>query len=58
MCLQACDKFNTSFHILKLVHDSLIINATSYISSNVYNQAIIHSLNVEQIIEQNLILLA
>ena len=35
-----------------------IINATSYISFNVRNQAIIHPLNVEQIIEQNLILLA
>ena len=45
------------FHILKLMHNSLIINATSYISFNVYNQAIIHPLNVEQIMEQNLILL-
>ena len=47
-----------SFHILKLLHDSLIINVTSYISFNVHNQAIIHTLNVEQIMEQNLILLA
>ena len=45
------------FHILKLMHNSLIINATSYISFNVYNQAIIHPLNVEQIMKQNLILL-
>ena len=48
----------TSFHILKSVHDSLIINATSYTSFNVHNQVIIHPLNVEQIMEQNLILLA
>ena len=47
-----------SFHILKFVHDSFIINITSYISFNVHNQAIIHSLNVEQIIQKNLILLA
>ena len=47
-----------SFHILKLVHGGLIINAISYISFNVHNQVIIHSLNVEQIMEQNLILLA
>ena len=40
------------------MHDSLIINATSYISFNVHNHAIIHPLNVEQIMEQNLILLA
>ena len=46
-----------SFYILKSLHDSLIINSTTYISFNVHNQAIIHSLNVEQIIEQNLILL-
>ena len=47
-----------SFHILKSVHNSLIINATNYISFNVHDQAIIHPLNVEQIMEQNLILLA
>ena len=47
-----------SFHILKLLHDNLIINATSYISFNAHNQAIIHPLNVEQIMKQNLILLA
>ena len=47
-----------SFHILKLVYDNLIINVTRYISFNVYNQAIIHPLNVEQIMEQILILLA
>ena len=46
------------FLILKSVHDSLIINATNYIFFNVYNQAIIHPLNVKQIMEQNLILLA
>ena len=46
-----------SFHILKSLHDNLIINVTSYISFNVHNQTIIHPLNVEQIIEQNLILL-
>ena len=46
------------FHILKSMHDSLIINATSYISFNVHNQAIIHPLNIKQIMEQNLILLA
>ena len=46
-----------SFHILKSVHDSLIINITIYISFNAHNQAIIHPLNVEQIMEQNLILL-
>ena len=46
---------STSFHILKSLHDSLIINTTNYISFNVHNQAIIHLLNVEQIIEQNLI---
>ena len=40
------------------MHDSLIINATSYISFNVHNQVIIHLLNVEQIMKQNLILLA
>ena len=40
------------------MHDSLIINATCYISFNVHNHAIIHPLNVEQIMEQNLILLA
>ena len=33
-----------NFHILKLLHDSLIINAASYISFNVHNQAIIHQL--------------
>ena len=49
---------STSFYILKSLHDSLIINITSYISFNVHNHAIIHSLNVEQIMEQNLILLA
>ena len=46
------------FHSLKLVHDNLIINATSYISFNVHNQTIIYPLNVEQIMEKNLILLA
>ena len=46
------------FHILKSLHDSLIINVTNYISFNVHNQVIIHRLNVEQIMEQNLILLA
>ena len=46
-----------SFHILKSLHDNLIINARNYISFNVHNQIIIHPLNVEQIIEQNLILL-
>ena len=46
------------FHILKLVHDNLIINATSYISFNVHNQTIIYPLNVEQIMVKNLILLA
>ena len=40
------------------MHDSLIINAKSYVSFNVHNQEIIYSLNIEQIIEQNLILLA
>ena len=40
------------------MQDSHIINATKYISFNIHSQAIIHSLNVEQIIEQNLILLA
>jgi len=39
------------------MHDSLIINTTSYISFNVYNQTIIYPLNVEQNMEQNLILL-
>ena len=48
---------STNFHILKSLHDSLIINVTRYISFNVYNQAIIHPLNVEQIMEQILILL-
>ena len=43
---------------MKSLHDSLIINVTRYISFNVYNQAIIHPLNVEQIMEQILILLA
>ena len=47
-----------SFHILKSLHDSLIINTTSYISFNVHNQATIHPLNIEQIMEQILILLA
>ena len=47
-----------SFHILKLVHDNLIINVTTYISFNEHNQTIIHLLNVEEIMEQNLILLA
>ena len=47
-----------SFHILKSVYDTFIINTTSYIPFNVHNQAIIHLLNVEQIMEQNLILLA
>ena len=49
---------STNFHTLKSLHDSLIINVTKYISFNVYNQAIIHPLNVEQIMEQILILLA
>ena len=49
---------STNFHILKSLHDSLIINVTRYISFNVYNQAIIHPLNVEQIMEQILILFA
>ena len=35
----------TSFHILKLVHNNLIINATSYIPFNVHNQTIIHPRN-------------
>ena len=47
-----------SFHILKSLYDSLIINATSYVFFNVHNEAIIHSLNVEEIMKQNLILLA
>ena len=47
-----------NFHILKSLYDSFIIDATSYISFNIYNQAIIHSPNIEQIMEQNLILLA
>ena len=47
-----------SFHILKSVYDSFIINATSYIFFNIHNQAIVHPLNVEQIMEQNLFLLA
>ena len=46
-----------SFHILKSVHNSLIINVTNYISFNVHNQVIIHPRNVEQIMKQNLILL-
>ena len=33
---------STSFLILKSVHNSLIINVTSYISFNVHNQIIIH----------------
>ena len=45
------------FHILKLLHDSFIINATNYISFNIHNQAIIHPLNLKQIMKQNLILL-
>ena len=49
---------STSFLSLKLLHNSLIINATNYISFNVHNQAIIYSLNVEKIMEQNSILLA
>lgn len=40
------------------MHDSVIINSTNYISFNVHNQAIIHPYNIEQIMEQNLILLA
>ena len=40
-----------SCYILKLVHDSLIINAINYISFNVNNQAIIHLLIIEQIME-------
>ena len=47
-----------SFHILKSVHDNLIINVTTYIFFNEHNQTIIHLLNVEEIMEQNLILLA
>ena len=35
---------STSFYILKSMHDSLIINATSYIFFNIHNQAIIHPL--------------
>ena len=31
------------------MHNSLIINTTSYISFNVHNQAVIHSLNVRRI---------
>ena len=42
---------STSFHILKSLHDILIISVTSYISFNIHNQAIIHPLNVEQIME-------
>ena len=45
-----------SFYILKLLHDSLIINVTNYISFNVHNQTIIYPLNIEQIMKQNLIL--
>ena len=33
------------------MHDSLVINATSYLSFNIHNQAIIYLLNVEQIME-------
>ena len=40
------------------MHNSLIINVTNDISFNMHNQVIIHPLNVEQIMEQNLILLA
>ena len=36
---------STSFHILKSVHNNLIINATSYIPFNVHNQTIIHPRN-------------
>ena len=36
---------STSFHILKSVHNNLIINATSYIPFNVPNQTIIHPRN-------------
>ena len=32
------------FHILKLLHDFFIINPTSYIYFNVYNQTNIHPL--------------
>ena len=35
---------STGFHILKLLHDSLIINATNYIFFNIHNQTIIHPL--------------
>ena len=45
------------FHILKSLHNSLIINTTNYISFNDHNQAIIYPLNVEQIMEKILILL-
>ena len=40
-----------SCYILKLVHDSLIINTTNNISFNVDNQVIIHLLIIEQVIE-------
>ena len=33
------------------MHDSLVINATSYLFFNIHNEAIIHLLNVEQIME-------
>ena len=33
-----------SFHILKSLHDNLIINTINYISFNVHNQAIIYLL--------------
>ena len=42
---------STSFHILKSLHDILIISVASYISFNIHNQAIIHPLNVEQIMK-------
>ena len=40
-----------SCYILKSVHDSLIINTTNNISFNVDNQAIIHLLIIEQVME-------
>ena len=55
---KVCNCLLRVFYILKSMHDSLIINAISYISFNVHNQAIIHPLNIKQIMEQNLILLA
>ena len=34
---------STSFHVMKSLHNSLIINVTRYIYFNVHNQAIIQS---------------